>query len=767
MDESGHVRYLGKSSGYYLLQNSRTYQNGAFHFSGYGHKYSTHHKLSAPNPLELPPPDLSDHLIAVYFKYFYPFLPLFYKKKLASCMKPSGDPVSPLLLNAIYAVASRISPDERVRSDPASADTAGDIFFERAKRLLDDYYDTPDISTVQALLLLASHQQGAMKSARAWIYSGMAFRMAQDLGLHRNCEHWNIPPEERERRKRVFWCCFIVDRLTSAIYGRSSTFEERDCDVPFPSVDDDEPIAIDQDTSASSRPPVSTIETLIHLVKICDILGHVLKNIYYAKARHHGPPQHIDQVLTTLNRQLSTWYQSLPISLQYKPPNTQNGETGRDPPLPICQMHMIYYTTIILLHRPFIPGPAHTTVSPISLPSYQLCLSAAESILDIVNIMLGENHLKYVLNYAVYYVFTAGIIFIKTAASSDAEKAFDAKVNINKIMHALDEIEVTWTTAARSCNILGELAGLRDINLECGNHATRANNKAAQPPPPSIAVPNSPEMSQQARKLTAPLDVKLGSEAYAGSPSWHAAPMSPTSPRPMHDNQMYPSSQLLSESYRLSPFLSRSSNARSTVIPGLERVYHRHPNLAAGVDSKLTVDPFAAPGTIVAHGQHRQFDPLGTAFWGVPSSLDADEWSQYFGAQGAFAQQQQQHQQPTPQLPPNTVSQPALIPSNEFIAPMEPLRAPYIQTSSLPLSSQPQSAPATQTYFSRSEYTKELIHTDDSVDVLSGVSMPINLPESPSRSVLLGFLGNQQTGFEKDAATNRKGAPESSELMYW
>lgn len=170
MDENGQVRYLGKSSGYYLLQNSRTFQNGAFHFANYGNRPRYEKRLNTSDPSELPPKDLSQHLIILYFNHFYPFLPLFYKRDLSA-----DQSVSPLLLNSIYAVASRISPDVRVRSDPASPDTAGDIYFERAEKLLDESYDLPSISTVQALLLLASHQHGRMKSARAWLYSGMVY----------------------------------------------------------------------------------------------------------------------------------------------------------------------------------------------------------------------------------------------------------------------------------------------------------------------------------------------------------------------------------------------------------------------------------------------------------------------------------------------------------------------------------------------------------------------------------------------------------------
>ncbi|KAI8145589.1 fungal-specific transcription factor domain-containing protein [Fennellomyces sp. T-0311] len=652
MDENGQVRYLGKSSGYYLLQNSRTYQNGAFHFSGWGHKSqsaSSPHSKSDPklDPYELPPKDLSRHLINLYFEHFYPVLPLFYKKRLTSSLNSPLEPISPLLLNAIYAVASRVSSDIRVRSDPNSADTAGDIFFERAKRLLDDYYDVPRISTVQALLLLSTHQHGTMKYVRGWLYSGMAFRMAQDLGLHRNCDHWNIPPDERERRKRVFWCCFIIDRLISAIYGRSSTFEERDCDVPFPS-DDDE----DSSTPIDKNKP-RIVESFVHLIKITDILGHVLRNVYYAKARHHASPQHLEHVLTGLNRELTNWYNQLPAALQYKPPNTEVGETARDPPLVISQMHMIYYTTLILLHRPFIPG--NSSQSPSSLPSYKICISAANSILDIVNVMFKESHLRFVLNYAVYCLFTAGIVFIKMASSGDADKTLDAKIYINKIMRALDEIDVTWMNAARCCNILGELAGLRDINLECDEYVPRRNSRLL-PQPPSIAVPNSPQTQDQEYQAENDDETKPGS----------------------------------------------------------------------------TMDPFAAPD-VVPNSQH-QYDPFHTAFWGVPSSLDVDEWNNYFGTQNPTVNVQgpaASSSQSGPSIL-SSVSQP-LIPSHEF-SPLQQLRP-----SEASLSSIPQELRNIRQQQQRGDNSRNLVHNDN-VDILNGVSFPVALPESPASSVLLGFM---------------------------
>ncbi|KAI9314717.1 fungal-specific transcription factor domain-containing protein [Dichotomocladium elegans] len=681
MEENGQVRYLGKSSGYYLLQKSRTYQNGAFHFTGWGHKLSApERRIAKPlDPYELPPKDLSHHLLNIYFEYFYPSLPLFYKKRLTSSLSSPLEPISPLLLNAIYAVASRVSPDPRVRSDLAAPDTAGEIFFERAKCLLDDYYDVPRISTVQALLLLSMHQHGTMKYVRGWLYSGMAFRMAQDLGLHRNCDHWNVPPDERERRKRVFWCCFIIDRLTSAIYGRTSTFEERDCDVPFPSVDDDLEEGEEQQRQHQAASPDAhqkprILETFVHFIKICDILGHVLRNVYYAKARHHASSHHLEHVLAGLNRELTNWYNRLPPSLQYRLPDTEAGDMGKAPPLAISQIHMIYYTCVILLHRPFIPGPSVTqnnaSSAAASLPSYKICISAAHSILDIINVMLNEKQLRYVYNYAVYCVFTAGIVFIKMASSDDTEKAFDAKVYINKIMGALDEMEMTWMNAARCCNILGELAGLRDINLECDGYVPRRNSKSSlMPAPPAIAVPNSPE----------------------------------TSNRQNHQQQQQQQEQQQ------------------------QQMIHDNVNTMAANHTGSTMDPFAAPG--ILHSQ--QYDPFHTAFWGVPPSLDIEEWNNYFGTQQQEQQQQllpPEHQQQHPQQQQSissSQSQQPLIPSHEFSPMHHQLRT-------------------TPSPFVDSFRQRVTVRSTGS----GTLSDAINLPESPASSVLLGFLSNssQQQG---------------------
>jgi hypothetical protein len=57
--------------------------------------------------------------------------------------------------------------------------------------------------------------------SQAWLFLGVAIRMAQDLGLHRSVDKFHavashlFPTAEKEARNRVWWGCVIMDRWES------------------------------------------------------------------------------------------------------------------------------------------------------------------------------------------------------------------------------------------------------------------------------------------------------------------------------------------------------------------------------------------------------------------------------------------------------------------------------------------------------------------------------------------------------------------------
>lgn len=49
---------------------------------------------------------------------------------------------------------------------------------------------------------------------------GMAFRLAQGMGLHLDPSHWNTPRDtdvEREISRRAYWAAFIADKSVSPL----------------------------------------------------------------------------------------------------------------------------------------------------------------------------------------------------------------------------------------------------------------------------------------------------------------------------------------------------------------------------------------------------------------------------------------------------------------------------------------------------------------------------------------------------------------------
>lgn len=247
--------------------------------------------------VDLPEPSVQEHLLELYFTYVHASFPILHKSAfreayrrlvayllLHKCTSDAsfsmknqdaaspateasehegsrtsrspfsqpGQHVSRLLLLAMFAIAARYSnttsplPSPR-RSDspsPTPMWTAGDNYFSQAKILLDRAYASSRPSTVQALLLLGYRELGIGAMAQAWMYTGMAIRMAQDLGMHRAADRWAraglgklFSDQELQERQRIWWGCVVLDVYVSTYIGRPLAIVGEDYNTHLPSVD--------------------------------------------------------------------------------------------------------------------------------------------------------------------------------------------------------------------------------------------------------------------------------------------------------------------------------------------------------------------------------------------------------------------------------------------------------------------------------------------------------------------------------------------------
>lgn len=79
-----------------------------------------------------------------------------------------------------------------------------------------DEFAITKICTVQALALMSVREAGCGREGKGWVYSGMSFRMAMDLGLDVDAPDLNhdskLDDEEKDARRITYWGCFLFDK---------------------------------------------------------------------------------------------------------------------------------------------------------------------------------------------------------------------------------------------------------------------------------------------------------------------------------------------------------------------------------------------------------------------------------------------------------------------------------------------------------------------------------------------------------------------------
>ena len=160
---------------------------------------------------------LISHLLTMYFSWHYPFFTTL-SKELFYRDYSRGVPsqyCSSLLVNTMLALGCHFSSWPGAREDPDNSATAGDHFFKEAKRLIldNDELVNSKLCTVQALALMSVREAGCGREGKGWVYSGMSFRMAFDLGLNLESSSLrDLSEEEIDARRITFWGCFLFDK---------------------------------------------------------------------------------------------------------------------------------------------------------------------------------------------------------------------------------------------------------------------------------------------------------------------------------------------------------------------------------------------------------------------------------------------------------------------------------------------------------------------------------------------------------------------------
>ncbi|KAK6586812.1 hypothetical protein PZA11_000102 [Diplocarpon coronariae] len=403
------------------------------------------------------------HLINMYFTWHYPYFTtlsksLFYRDFLLG--KPQGSPkrtvhCSSLLVNAMLALGCHFTNSPKGCADPSHPTTKGDAFFAEAKRLIveNDEFEKPKLTTIQALCLMSVREAGCGREAKGWVYSGMSFRMAQDMGLNLDSggmtnNRETLDDEEVDARRVTFWGCFLFDKCWSNYLGRLpqlpvsnitapryDVFPDEDSDIWSPYTDN----GIGQLHCQASR----TRAVALQISKLCEISSDLLVFFYHPQhlERSVGRSQELKQ-LSEVQTRLEAWRKDLPQEMEPKEGQLPN----------VLLMHMFFWLLHIHLFRPFLKYNPSNSPLPSHVSPRKLCSQAASSVSKLMRLYRRTYGLRQICNIAVYIVHSACTIHLLNLPEKTARRDI-----IHGLKH-LEEIAEDWLCARRTLSILSVLA---------------------------------------------------------------------------------------------------------------------------------------------------------------------------------------------------------------------------------------------------------------------------------------------------------------------
>ncbi|EPS43725.1 hypothetical protein H072_2295 [Dactylellina haptotyla CBS 200.50] len=421
--------------------------------------------------------DLVIHLMNMYFTWHYPYFTTL-SKRLFFRDFLRGDPgrnspesktlyCTPLLVNAMLALGCHFTAVPGSRRNPSKPETAGDHFFQEAKRLImeNDEHEHPRLPTTQALALMSVREAGCGREARGWVYSGMSFRMACDLGLQWNPDGLSgMSDEEIDARKITFWGCFLFDKCWSNYTGRLPQLPSLSATTPKYDVFPDEDSEIwtpytDNGLTPELSQPGRTRAVNLYLIGLCEISNDILLGFYQpmrggttkesklGKGRG-GKDAEMKKLLELYNR-LEEWNQKLPAEM-----------VAREGALmSVLLMHMFGQVLYLLLFRPFLKGNPGSTSFPANLSPKRICINASTTISKLLRLYKRTYGLKQICNIAVYIALSACTIHLMNLPTKTAKR------DIVQGVKCLEEISEYWLCGKRALIILKVLSMKYSIEL--------------------------------------------------------------------------------------------------------------------------------------------------------------------------------------------------------------------------------------------------------------------------------------------------------------
>ncbi|KAL2855687.1 fungal-specific transcription factor domain-containing protein [Aspergillus pseudodeflectus] len=415
------------------------------------------------------------HLLQLYFTWHDPCMhavseDVFWRSRAQKMYEGLDTPYySRALSDAMCAVGasyeSKYHPD--LVTFPRSL---AEFFGDRARLLVESDLETPSLATIQSLVILSAYEASCTRDTRGWLYSGMAMRLAFDLGLHLDMapyvERGTILGEDAEARQVTFWAAYMSEQFWGYYLGRPTRNTTGGITVPKPGGMPNCPVPplkwqqygspyLSKNMANLPNPLglvcfqwVSLYEVMLPLTDVlygnCEISKHRLQ-----------------ELTSNTVENLRRWKESLPPELKiYDTADFLQ-------PLPhILALHMQYNQLMIHCHRPYI-SRHHIQPQPPQGPGHfharSMCLESAIGIAKLLTIYERYYTFRRTNFQIVSFIFSAALILIFAVVPSSRHTEGGAGgdqellVHLSTCFRALDEMGNQFESAKRTSTLLNTL----------------------------------------------------------------------------------------------------------------------------------------------------------------------------------------------------------------------------------------------------------------------------------------------------------------------
>ncbi|KPI36506.1 putative transcriptional regulatory protein [Cyphellophora attinorum] len=261
----------------------------------------------------------------------------------------------------------------------------------------------------------------------------MALRHAVGMGLHRH--YVGQSHHIDQRRRRIFWTLYMLDRSIARTLGRPVGISDRDIDVKLPAnididIEDDEEIG-----AALRRDPGATpMSAAIHILRLSQIESKIYCTIYRVD---QPPADQAGRKVLQLRRLLDEWKDDIAAMV----PNTSEDEDTPNYYIKRSYHILQYHRAILLLLLPQLPQ-----LSPAS-QDFQLCMSSAGAVGQLYKKLHdSQSHLSYSL-IALHATFVAGLTLIYCFLADTSVYNLKLSSDIRACSTILYVISERWSSA--------------------------------------------------------------------------------------------------------------------------------------------------------------------------------------------------------------------------------------------------------------------------------------------------------------------------------